>query len=90
MNRYLILAAITSTVLTSPLPDVPSAAQQSQQWGDQSSPFLLSTVPNDQLIASNSQNGAEIGFDPTNAVEPSMPVIMDIHQIAVPGGGGDS
>lgn len=95
MKKYLILAAITSTVITSPIPDVQSAAeqqQQQQQWGDEPSPFLLSTVPIDQLIASsNSQNGAEIGFDPTtNAVEPSMsmPFVMDLHQIAVGPGGG--
>lgn len=89
MKKYLILAAVISTVITSPLPDVQSAEQQQQQqWGgDEPIPFLLSTVPNDQLIASsNSQNGAQTGFELTNAVELSMPFAMDLQQIGVGGG----
>lgn len=88
MKKYLILAAVISTVITSPLPDVQSAEQQQQWGGVESSPFLLSTFPNNQFIASSSsQNGAQTGFELTNAVEPSMPFAMDLQQIAVGGGG---
>lgn len=84
MKNSLILAAVISTVIARPLPDVQSAEQQ---WGDDTTtPFLLSTIPNDQLIASNSQNGAQSGFEQTNAIEPSMPFAMDLQQIAVGGG----
>lgn len=84
MNYHFILAAVISTVVAIPLPDVQS---QQQQWGDDATPFLLSTPPNDQLIASNPQNDAQTGFEQTNAVEPSMPFAMDLEQIAVGGGG---
>lgn len=83
MKNNLILAAVLSTVIASPLPDVQS---EQQQWGDATTPFLLSTTPNDQLIASNPQDGAQTGFEETNAVEPSMPFAMDLQQIAVGGG----
>lgn len=83
MNNYFILAAVISTVIASPLPDVQS---EQQQWGDTTTPFLLSTLPNDQLSSSNPQNGAQTGFEQTNAVEPSMPFAMDLQQIAVGGG----
>lgn len=84
MKNCLILAAVISTVIARPLPDVQSAEQH---WGDDTTtPFLLSTIPNDQLVASNSQNVAQTGFEQTNAIEPSMPFAMDLQQIAVGGG----
>lgn len=84
MKNYFIFAAVISTVIAIPLPDVQSAEQQ--QWSDGSSPFLLSPIPNGQLIASNPQNGAQTGFEETNAGEPSVPFAMEIQQIAVGGG----
>lgn len=84
MKNYLILAAVISAVIAIPLPDVQSEEQQ--QWGDGSSPFLLSTIPNGQLIASNPQNGAQTGFEITNAVESSVPFAMELQQTAIGGG----
>lgn len=84
MKNYFILAAVISTVIAIPLPGVQSAEQQ--QWSDGSSPFLLSTIPNGQIIAPNPQNGAPTGFEETNAGEPSVPFAMEIQQIAVGGG----
>lgn len=82
MKNYFILAAVISTVIAIPLPDV----QSEQQWSEGPSPFLLSPIPNGQLIASNPQNGAQTGFEETNAGEPSVPFAMELQQIAVGGG----
>lgn len=83
MKNSFILATAISTVIASPLPDVQS---EQQQWGDATIPFLLSTLPNDQLVASNPQSGAQTDFKQTNAVEPSMPFAMELKQIAIDGG----
>ena len=85
MRKYFILAAVISKVIASPLPDFTS--QEQQQWSDTTTPFLLSTQPNDQLLASNSKQDAPTGFEETNVLVPSMPFAMAIHQVAV--GGGD-
>lgn len=84
MKNYLILAAVISAVIAIPLPDVQSEEQI--QWGDGSSPFLLSTIPNGELSASNPQNGAQTGLEVTNAVESSVPFAMELQQTAVGGG----
>lgn len=83
MKNYFILAAIISTVIANPLPDVQS---EQQQWGDATTPFLLSTLTSDQSIKSDPQNSAQTGFEQTNSVELSMPFAMDLQQIAVGGG----
>lgn len=80
MRKYFILAAVISKVIASPLPDF-------TQWSDTTTPFLLATQPNGQLLASNLQQDAQTGFEETNVLVPSMPFAMDIHQVAV--GGGD-
>lgn len=85
MRKYFVLTAVISKVITSPLPDFTS--QEQQQWSDTKAPFLLSTQPNDQLLASNSQQDAQTGFEETNVLVPSMPFAMAIHRVAV--GGGD-
>lgn len=84
MHKTFIIASIISSVIASPLPDFTS--QEQQKWGDETTPFLLSPQSNDQLLASNAQKNTQTGFEGKNAVVPSMPFAMDIHQIVVGGG----